>query len=471
MVVRSLVLALGASVLARTTAAQAPGISVGPNVHVSVSRPGSPYNEVVIAAHPSDAARLIACSMLEPSANRGVKSAAWISTDAGRTWSAPNVTTAHWANDPTCAWDANGTAYFLHKTNDGLPTPAGSVNSDQDYLGVERTRDNGRTWLPMIHGPQANDRPFMALDLARRFMYVAYNGHVHGEENRHDNASFRNTVALIRSNDDGETFTAAAQRALMDQNERAGSNAGMNGVVVLSDGSVAILYTHMVLAEQPALGGGAGKPTVARSELMLARSTDQGRSLAVSTRVANVVSGYNLPHARGITGTIAVDPSTGPHRGRLFVTWADYATGRGQILLTYSDDGGSTWTSPSIVNDDSTTRFTGGGGGPDHSMATVAVSHDGVVGLLWYDRRDFQDKSGYMPRFAASLDGGRTFSPSVAVSAEPNALRAQKGSDFHPNGGDTAGLVAAADGRFHAIWIDNRTGIQQVWTAAITVAR
>jgi hypothetical protein len=41
---------------------------------------------------------------------------------------------------------------------------------------------------------------------------------------------------------------------------------------------------------------------------------------------------------------------------------------------------------------------------------------------------------------------------------------------FSLTGGDTAGLAASADGTFHALWIDNRTGVQQAWTAAITVA-
>lgn len=450
--------------------AQAAQVVVGPNVHVSSARAASPFNEVVIAAHPTDARRLIACSMLEPAPNRSVKSAAWVSLDGGRTWTTPHVTTAHWANDPTCAWDVNGTAYFLHKQNDGAPTPNGASNSDFDYLGVERTRSAGRSWLPMVRGPQTNDRPFVVMDHQRRTMYVAYNGHVHGEENSHDNASFRNTVALMRSDDGGATFSQPAQRALMDQTGAAGSNAGMDGLVVLPDGSVAVLYTHMILAQQAAMGAPTptGKPTVARTTLMLVRSVDRGGTLRPALRVAEVMSGYNLPHARGITGTIAVDMN-GAHRGRLYVTWADYATGRGQILLKYSDDAGATWSAARTVNDDSTARFPKGG--PDHSMATVAVNRDGAVGVLWYDRRDFPDRSGYVPRFAVSMDGGNTFTASVAVSTAPNALSAQKGPDFLPNGGDTAGLTSAVDGRFHALWIDNRTGIQQVWTAAISVVR
>lgn len=455
-----------------TRRAQAPAtITVSRNVQVSAARPASPFNEVVIAAHPRDASRLMACAMLEPGANRRVKSAAWVSTDSGHSWSAPTITTTHWANDPTCAWDAQGTAFFLHKVNDGVPTPAGAVNSDFDYLGVERSRDDGRHWTPLHRAPQTNDRPFMAIDETNGALYVAYNGHVHGERGTHQNEDFRNTVALMRSTDRGVTFAAPAQRVLIDQTATTGINAGMDGIVVLPDRSVAVLYTRMTLAQ----AGGAerrtatGKPTVTQSTLMLVRSRDGALTLDTPRVVANVTSGYNLAHARGITGTLAVDASQGPHRGRLYASWSDFATGRGEILITWSDDGGDTWSSPRPVNDDTGVRAAGGG--PDHSMATVAVNRDGVVGVLWYDRREFPAGDGYRPRFAASRDGGATWSASVPVSTAPNAAAAQRGPDYLANGGDTAGLATAADGRFHAAWIDNRTGVQQVWTAAITVRR
>jgi len=451
---------------------QAPRIAVSPNVQVSASRSASEFNEVVVAAHPTDGKLLLACAMLDPEPDRRVKSAGWISRDGGLTWSAPLVTTAHWANDPTCAWGADGTAIFMHKVNDGAPTPPGAANSDFDYLGVERSRDAGRTWLAMVRGPQTNDRPFVAVDERRNAVYVAYNGHLHGEEGGHGNADFRNTVALMRSDDGGVTFAPPAQRALMDQSATTGANAGMNGIAILPGGSVAVLYTHMTLAtpnDPSSPRAATGKPTVARSTLMLARSDDGARTLQPARRVAEIVSGYNRAHARGVSASLAADASDGPHRGRLYAAWSDFATGRGEILVAHSDDAGDTWSAPSPVNDDAGTRLPNGG--PDHSMATVAVNRDGVVGMLWYDRRDFPDADGYRPRFAASVDGGAHWTPGVAVSAAPSVRRAQREGEYLANGGDTAGLSAAADGRFHAMWIDNRTGVQQVWTAAITVRR
>lgn len=444
---------------------------VGENFHISAARPSSEFNEVVLAAHPTDARRLLACAMLEPGVGRTVKSAAWVSSDAGRSWSAPHVTTAHWANDPTCVWGRDGSALFLHKVNDGAPTPPTAVNSDFDFLGVERSRDAGRSWATMVAGPQTNDRPFAAVDLTSGALYVAYNGHLHGEDSTHETQNFRNTVALIRSDDAGTSFRAPAQRGLMDQNATAGANAGMDGIVVMPNGTVGVLYTHMTLAASTSDGGrtSTGKPTVARSALMFARSSDGGRTLAPPSLVANISSGYNRPHTRGVTGTLAVDASGGAHRGRLYVSWADFATKRGQIVLTYSDDAGQRWSTPRFVNDDSL-ALRDNGSAAEHSMATVAVNRDGVVAVMWYDRREYAEGEGYRPRLAISRDGGETWSASIPLSSAPNEKRAQRRpNEWMPNGGDTAGLSAMADGSFFAAWIDNRTGVEQVWGARVTL--
>ena len=122
----------------------------------------------------------------------------------------------------------------------------------------------------------------------------------------------------------------------------------------------------------------------------------------------------------------------------------------------------------------------------------VAVNQQGVVGVMWYDRRDNPDNLGYFVRFTASLDGGDTFLPSVRVSAAPHARQSRDQwalieglgsgsrqgilkfnlmlSMFYINGGHTAGMAADAAGVFHPFWVDNRTGVAQVWTAPVTVA-
>src|SRR5207244_1733849 len=131
--------------------------------------------------------------------------------------------------------------------------------------------------------------------------------------------------------------------------------------------------------------------------------------------------------------------------------------------------------------------------GPDSFLSSMAVNRNGVVGVTWYDRREDPKNRSFRMRFSTSLDGGESFSPSVPVSAKAFSyseqeayqlsafnFRARGAADtFHTDifnasrtyfgVGDTAGMAATADGVFHAFWFDNRTGVQQLYTAPIYI--
>jgi hypothetical protein len=162
---------------------------------------------------------------------------------------------------------------------------------------------------------------------------------------------------------------------------------------------------------------------------------------------------------------LAVDRSGGPHRGRAYAVWPEARFDRRtQIFIASSDDGGRSWTAPRLVSDDEPSSSNPRS---NNFMPAVAVNGGGVVGVSWYDRRDNPDNLGYWPRFSASLDGGATFLASVRVSTSPNLVLDSK--ETRLNSGDTAGLAADAAGVFHPVWIDNRTGVHQVWTAPVSV--
>ena len=63
-----------------------------------------------------------------------------------------------------------------------------------------------------------------------------------------------------------------------------------------------------------------------------------------------------------------------------------------------------------------------------------------------------------------SLDGGKTWQPSVQIN--PALIKA---SVWQLR--DTAGLAADSAGVFHPTWVDDQTGILQVWTAGVKVVR
>ena len=387
--------------------------------------------------------------------NRSVHTAGYVSFDNGATWSEALYAGEYFADDPTVGYDPDGTAYLIHKSDTGVNTSDGMWTSDFDRLAIHRSRDGGHTW-EHIRGPQANDRPFLGIDPQSGALYVAQEQHYHGEEPGHANDNFRHAVRLLCSRDGGNHFEVPAQRLLMDVTATTANNCVVGGVVLLPNGVVGIVQHHW--RSQGTNAGGKSREIA--GWLNFFRSTDAGASLRPAIKIADIQSPYNDPKSRGVTSAVAA------FGNRVNAVWADVRSGRSQIYEAHSVDGGMTWSAPQVVSDDSARAS----GGPDDFMPTIAVNRDGVVGVLWYDRRENEDNHGYYPRFAASTDGGRTWSPSVRISEKPNSVPASHGQfDFAVTGGDTAGLTATPDGHFHAAWIDNRTGVQQVWTAIIIV--
>jgi hypothetical protein len=125
------------------------------------------------------------------------------------------------------------------------------------------------------------------------------------------------------------------------------------------------------------------------------------------------------------------------------------------------------------------------------------VSPDGIVGVIWNDRRDDPKNRCWKLYGAISTDGGETFLPNVKLSDAPTCTnepnnwglsawdqydnwtepeRPRPGFGLtamvpvrFPSGGDTQGLVAGADGTFHAAWINGETGVLQLWYTSFVV--
>jgi len=93
-------------------------VTVGPNVQVSQQRADIPHTEVILAADPSDANRLLAGSMLRYESAGGHHCVGYLSTDGGKSWklvleparSKPPL--EHYGADPAVAFGRNGAAYF-----------------------------------------------------------------------------------------------------------------------------------------------------------------------------------------------------------------------------------------------------------------------------------------------------------------------------------------------------------------------
>ena len=467
-------------------------ITVGPNVHVSRANGDRQHFETQVAANPTNPRNLLGCSIISPAEKDRSpvehKTIVYASFDGGESWEptlevGPDLV----SRDPACVFGADGTAYFV----------AFGFTPDfkEQHMFVYRSKDGGKTWpsptiLPIV------DRPFITVDATGS----KYRGrvYVHGTSGTRmfesvDGMSQRSIteLAVFRSTDGGAKF---------EEVKLAGAGKhhvlGTGNSVVLSDGT--FVWVFGVVKEYWRDDGSFGipenKPNQSNTWLKVITSSDGGEDFTKAV----VISDWYLRFYGSVNciPIVAVDQSDGPFKDRLYVVWADARSGRTEVLLAYSSDKGKTWSKPVVVNDD--WPRTQRGEGPDDHMPVVAVNPAGVVGVMWYDRRDNPDNLGWWVRFAASLDGGETFLPSVRVSEAPSALEQQNRplvlatetrgggnpavmlrantfstevglTAFQFMGGDTAGMAADSTGLFHPFWIDNRTGIAQVWTVPVSV--
>jgi hypothetical protein len=445
-------------------------IRVGPNVHVSGELAELGHYEIVIAADPNNAAHLLICGDYDTSDPIGHYAVSYTSVDTGRTWK--KSFDAKWTNfvgDPACAYGPDGSAIFA-----SLPLHY-EANVPHE-MKVIRSSDAGRTWSEPVT-LMGVDREFVAVDMTngpnRGNIYLDAADVIHDEKRR-------DAVLLFRSRDGGKTFDKPLSASL----PTGRGLGGMSPIVVLSDGTIAFISNERHTAPR-------GPQEPYRMDNMLYTSTDGGATLNPPIRV--VTKDY-CAATEMLVPSLAADASNGPFRDRLYFLYQEARSGRCNIMITFSSDRGKTWSAPHVVNDDYV--YTQDAKSPNHSMPAVFVNKAGVVGVTWYDSRE-TGPLGYMPRFSASLDGGVTFLPSVELSEkafmhredEPLSVGGfasgggfirdtRRGGSFNAyiqafyimGMGHTGGLTADARGVFHTIWVDNRTGIPQIWTAPVTVA-
>ena len=136
----------------------------------------------------------------------------------------------------------------------------------------------------------------------------------------------------------------------------------------------------------------------------------------------------------------------GPERGR----------DQRDVFVGYSDDGGTTWSSPARINDDPALY--------DDWLPDVAVTSEGYAYVMWYDWRDAIANCGGNSHIYASrsTNGGASWSPGQRVTSAPTMWTLAQ-SNIAPNQGDYNGLYGGDQLVFS--WADGRSGNVDVWSA------
>jgi hypothetical protein len=484
-----IVIGASLSMLATPCTAQVAKITVGKNVHVTKSLPTQAHGELWISADRKDPKRLLGCSTVTEASTSTNYSAVFLSTDGGVTWE-HTLTSRFGTNtgDPVCEFGPDGHAYFVV-----LGHPIDSTFRAHRYTYLYSSTDGGKTWGVPVQLSRS-DRPYLVIDqTGGRYHGRVYinaltieqaldDGNLHGPK-------YSGGIHVYRSSDNGKTIMEATPTTHLRASASRSPITGNS--VVLSDGTYMFVYSDRDLSTLLE----DRMPKKANAQLKVLASHNGGDNFGPARVVSDFYSEYD-PFITTALPLIAVDETRGVFRDRLYVAWTDVRNGRSQIMVSHSADKGDTWSSPIVVSDDR--EFGGGKRGPDDIQPMIAVNRDGVVGIAWHDRRAHPNDIDYTVRFAASLDGGETFSPSVVVSEVPNrpysgnriALNTYtmgggytmdddsanvpisvfvSATDFPVTGGDVCNMTASADGTFRVFWADNRTGVPQAWAAPVSV--
>jgi hypothetical protein len=280
----------------------------------------------------------------------------------------------------------------------------------------------------------APDKPWITVDNAsgkgQGNLYVTF-------------TSFASTPRIVftKSTNAGKSFTNVTTIA-------SGTVQGSN-VVVGTDHHIHIFW----------LQGGNGTA----ASIQEVTSTNVGKSFGAATTVVSL-------NATGINGDLGLTATNGgfgfrsntfpqaavnPVSGNIYVVYDDVGVAAGDkadVFFTESTNGGSTWTTPVKLNDDTTTT--------DQWLPAVAVTPDGShVGVFWYDRRNDPTNDALIDRYGViGTVSGSTVAFGANFRVTTTNFPAVFGSDPYVNSiymGDYD-TAAADNANFYTSWGDNR---------------
>ena len=419
-------------------------VTIGSNV--DVSNECGPQSETFITINPNKPKILAAGSNeIFRLPMRG-----YFSTNGGASWGgvdlplppAKGANGTDFGSDPTLAFDTQGNVFYGY-----IVVFFGSGNGiNGTQMAVAKSTDGGKTYPSVTffsfeNGTNHfNDKPMITADTNgaspfRDNVYIAWDAASGG--------SIGGGIRVAVSSDHGASFSVA--RA--DDPSGPGQSIGASPAVG-PNGEVYVAWNDYVA-----------------NAIIFNRSFDGGRNWNVPV----TISAKTLPFALNIPAefnrgalvypSLDVDRSNGPHRGRVYCSWMDFTPANvTDIFLSYSDDNGAHWSTPSRVTDQfvfKVDRF-------NHWMSVDPITGD--VSVAFYDTRNDTTGARYQTDYylARSTDGGLTFpGADVRVSNvssnehDCNGLFPCDGINYGNQQGDYEGLVSFG-GVSYPIWTDSR---------------
>jgi hypothetical protein len=316
---------------------------------------GDAANEPSIAVNPTNPLNMVIGWRQFDSVASNFRTAGWAYTmDGGQTWTFPGVLQPGvFRSDPSLDVDAQGNFYYQ--------SLRGELRAD-----VFKSTNGGVSWsLPVTEF--GGDKNWLVVDRSGG----ASTGQIYGIWQRFGGACCGTNV-FTRSTNGGASFQAPVPVAKWPT---FGIMAvGPTGEVYAAgiDGTTGQDFAHFVVAKSTNAANPTARPTFTASRV------DLGGSMAISPS----------PNPAGLLGqaNVAVDSSTGPTRGNVYVGASVSSTDPADVRFIRSADGGTTWSAPVRVNDDASQSNW-------QWFAAHSVAKNGRIDMIWNDSRGGRSQS------------------------------------------------------------------------------
>ncbi|MFC2092867.1 T9SS type A sorting domain-containing protein [Bacteroidota bacterium] len=305
-------------------------------------------------------------------------------TQDGFNWAStvPNFGTTP-RGDPVTAYDSLGNLYYENMW--------GSISGTR----IVKSTNNGQTWLPWVNGNSGFDKNWFCTDQTSG----PYANYVYGTMSKSGGSNF------MRSTNNGTSFSVIysfSYSPLPGTMVCVGPNGSTSGGSVYVVGNSGSAFASAYIFYRSTNGG-------ASFTLMSSQYFSGYLGTAVNGR--NSIDGMRLrPYP-----FIVADNSYGPHRGRLYLVYAtNNPPGNGlksDVYCRYSDNGGSTWSSGVVVNDDASSQ--------NHYQFQPAVwveKTSGRVYIQFMDTRDTPSSDSALIYATHSDNGGVSFATNQQIS-------------------------------------------------------
>ena len=346
-------------------------------------------------------------------------------------------------SDPTLAFDTQGNVFYGYIVV--FFSNGNGINGTE--MAVAKSTDGGKTYPGVTFFSfesgtnHFNDKPMITADTNastspfRDNVYIAWDAASGG--------SIGGGVRVATSSDHGASFSTVR----VDDPSGPGRSIGASPSVG-PNGEVYVAWNDYVA-----------------NAIVFNSSFDGGHSWGVPRTISTKTLPFDIAiPAESFRGALVypsldVDRSNGPHRGRIYCSWMDLTTANvTDIFISYSDNGGLTWSSAAHVPDQfsfKVDRF-------NHWMSVDPTN--GNVTVAFYDTRNDTTGARYQTDYylARSTDGGVSFpGPDIRVSTvssnehDCNGIFPCDGINYGNQQGDYEGLVSFG-GVSYPIWTDSR---------------